>query len=101
MINLLKKQLQTKTNNLLTKVFILLRRSKVRNYSKNVVNTHGIIGVSDLTTELDVTEMTIRRDLKSLEEEGLIQRVHGGAKLPENLSEKDFLIQEKQEINIS
>ena len=89
MINLLKKQLQTKTNNLLKEVFILLKDQRLETIQK-LVNTHGIIGVSDLTTELDVTEMTIRRDLKSLEEEGLIQRVHGGAKLPENLSEKEL-----------
>ncbi|MGO1470407.1 MAG: DeoR/GlpR family DNA-binding transcription regulator [Tissierella sp.] len=92
--------MQTKTNNLLKEVFILLKDQRLETIQK-LVNTHGIIGVSDLTTELDVTEMTIRRDLKSLEEEGLIQRVHGGAKLPENLSEKELSHSEKQEINIS
>ncbi|WP_276202772.1 DeoR/GlpR family DNA-binding transcription regulator [Atopococcus tabaci] len=68
---------------------------------QKLVNTHGIIGVADLTTELGVTEMTIRRDLKELEEEGLIQRIHGGAKLPKNLSKKELSHSEKQEINTS
>ena len=36
-----------------------------------LVNSENIIGVSDLTDTLNVTEMTIRRDLKELEEKGL------------------------------
>lgn len=68
---------------------------------QKLITTCGIIGVADLTTKLGVTEMTIRRDLKKLEEEGLIQRIHGGAKLPEELPEKELSHSEKQEINIT
>lgn len=68
---------------------------------QKLITTHGIIGVADLTTKLGVTEMTIRRDLKKLEEEGLIQRIHGGAKLPEELPKKELSHIEKQEINIT
>ncbi len=35
--------------------------------------------VSDLSSKYGVSEMTIRRDLITLEEEGLIRRTHGGA----------------------
>lgn len=35
--------------------------------------------VSDLSNKYGVSEMTIRRDLITLEEEGLIRRTHGGA----------------------
>lgn len=38
----------------------------------------GTVKVADLAKELDVTEMTIRRDLSQLEREGLVKRVHGG-----------------------
>ncbi len=36
--------------------------------------------VTRLSTEFSVSEMTIRRDLDELEEQGLVQRTHGGAK---------------------
>lgn len=42
------------------------------------------VEVSELAKLLDVTEMTVRRDLQALEDEGLLVRVHGGAR------KKDF-----------
>ena len=35
--------------------------------------------VGDLAADLTMSEMTIRRDLKALEDEGLARRIHGGA----------------------
>lgn len=43
----------------------------------NLVSTH------DLAERLGVSEMTIRRDLMELAQKGLIQRLHGGAALPQ------------------
>src|SRR6202161_1395226 len=40
---------------------------------------HGEVQVSALATALDCSEMTIRRDLESLEGLGGLRRVHGGA----------------------
>lgn len=37
------------------------------------------VSVSELSTALNVSEMTVRRDLESLEQAGILQRVHGGA----------------------
>src|SRR5580765_6111244 len=37
------------------------------------------IVAKDLSLELDLSEDTIRRDLRELAAEGLLQRVHGGA----------------------
>jgi len=37
------------------------------------------VSVTGLCELLDVSEMTIRRDLRTLSEDGLIERVHGGA----------------------
>ncbi len=34
---------------------------------------------SDLSTRFDVSEDTIRRDLKELDDQSLLQRVHSGA----------------------
>lgn len=39
----------------------------------------GRVSVADLSTELDVSAETIRRDLSALESEGLLERTHGGA----------------------
>lgn len=39
----------------------------------------GTAHVSDLARAFDVSEMTVRRDLASLERDGKLERVHGGA----------------------
>jgi DeoR/GlpR family transcriptional regulator of sugar metabolism len=43
------------------------------------------VTVHDLAQELEVTPMTIRRDLQLLEDGGLIEKSHGGAVLTESL----------------
>jgi len=40
-----------------------------------------IVKVRDLANALGVHEMTVRRDLEALAEEGLLERIHGGARL--------------------
>lgn len=40
---------------------------------------HGSVTITDAAGELDVSEMTIRRDLAELEERGVARRVRGGA----------------------
>jgi DeoR/GlpR family transcriptional regulator of sugar metabolism len=47
---------------------------------------HGAVRVSELTDLLDVSEMTVRRDLDALAADGLLEKVHGGATLPGQLS---------------
>lgn len=44
----------------------------------------GSVSVTGIAAQLDVSDMTIRRDLLELETEGKLVRVHGGAVLPEN-----------------
>ncbi len=43
---------------------------------------HGAVRVADLAARFDVDTSTIRRDLKALEEQEAIKRVHGGAVVP-------------------
>lgn len=43
------------------------------------LTAHGEVGFTDLAEEFGVSEMTIRRDLETLEAEGLARRVRGGA----------------------
>jgi DeoR family transcriptional regulator of aga operon len=50
----------------------------------------GTISVEDLRTSLDVSVVTIRRDLGILEERGLLRRTHGGAEPIEPLFYEPF-----------
>jgi DeoR/GlpR family transcriptional regulator of sugar metabolism len=43
------------------------------------LRTHGRVLAADLTAELAVSADTVRRDLRELDDAGLIRRVHGGA----------------------
>ena len=45
----------------------------------NRLMVQGAVSVADLSSELEVSEVTIRSDLSSLEERGLLSRTHGGA----------------------
>lgn len=66
----------------------------------NELKNNNIIQVSDIKNKLDVTEMTIRRDLKELEEKGILKRIHGGATSVDLLSAKEFSHNEKIKKNI-
>lgn len=44
-----------------------------------LVNQHGVVSVRELAELCDVTEMTIRRDLRRLESSDLLRRTRGGA----------------------
>ena len=50
-----------------------------RNAILERLTAEGEVFVLDLAAELDVTPMTIRRDLESLESENALTRTHGGA----------------------
>ena len=50
----------------------------------------GTVSVEDLRTSLDVSVVTIRRDLGILEERGLLRRTHGGAEPIEPLFYEPF-----------
>ncbi|MBU8912882.1 MAG: DeoR/GlpR family DNA-binding transcription regulator [Spirochaetales bacterium] len=44
-----------------------------------IADEHGVVRVNELSKLFDVSVMTIRRDLVTLEEQGLLRRSHGGA----------------------
>jgi DNA-binding LacI/PurR family transcriptional regulator len=60
-----------------TKHLAVSRRAQVL----DALHRHGTVRVSDLAAELDVTPVTVRRDIAQLVAEGLVLRVHGGATL--------------------
>lgn len=50
-------------------------------YILEKLRTDGAVRVADLTQELAVSGMTVRRDLEALEAQGQLVKVHGGARL--------------------
>lgn len=62
------------------------------------IKSNRAISVSDLSLKYDVSEMTIRRDLKQLEDQGLITRTHGGA-VPNNRALDELQFVQKQGIH--
>lgn len=61
------------------------------------IGSTGQIKVSELSKELYFSEMTIRRDLKKLEKEGLLKRIHGGA--VENISNLQYPVNYRFNLN--
>jgi len=57
------------------------RRERILEY----LTLHKIVASIDLSEWLGVSEATIRRDLEWLEEEGTLERTHGGAALSQRL----------------
>ena len=48
-------------------------------YILDRIRSDGGVSVADLVAELAVSDMTVRRDLELLDQQGLIEKVHGGA----------------------
>lgn len=63
--------------------------SQRKHYLMEVLRRDGRIVATALSAELGVSEDTIRRDLREMAREGLLQRVHGGA-LPASPALGDF-----------
>ena len=53
-----------------------------RNKIVDLVNAQGSVLVIDLSNTFGISEVTIRADLRLLEEKGLVTRFHGGAAKP-------------------
>ncbi len=69
-------------------------------YIMDQLKDQKFVKVSEITDQLNVTDMTVRRDLQELERQKLIIRVHGGAKLASNRSTPELSHLDKVEINI-
>ncbi|AMM22031.1 D-beta-D-heptose 1-phosphate adenosyltransferase [Frondihabitans sp. PAMC 28766] len=61
-----------------------------------LLRVEGRVVVADLAARFDVTTETIRRDLDSLEQAGLLQRVHGGAVASGHTSVSELSFDERQ-----
>ncbi len=70
-----------------------------------MINNHGRVEVSELCQLFEISPDSVRRDLRLMEEKGLVKRTYGGAILPEQVSQVEifaerinFNLSEKQSI---
>lgn len=73
-------------------MFATERQSKIVEFIRN----RGSVQVEELAQELNVSAMTIRRDLVKLQEEDMIERCHGGA-----VAKQEVTYEDKQTTNKS
>lgn len=66
-----------------------------------MLQENEIVKVSDLADHLKVTDMTVRRDLQDLENDGLLIRIHGGARSIPNSSSSDLELSHATKRNIN
>jgi len=71
------------------------RRARILEFLKG----KGIVRVDDLSSSLNVSVITIRRDLTVMEDEGLLERTHGGA-ISTNLQVNEPTFYDKDRKNI-
>ncbi|PMB85163.1 DeoR/GlpR transcriptional regulator [Dolosicoccus paucivorans] len=75
-------------------------KSERLNEIANLVKLKESISVSDIVKRMNVSDMTVRRDLAELETQGVLRRVHGGAVRVDNFKGKELSHEVKQIINI-
>lgn len=70
--------------------------AKRHKYILDELKKHGYVKVNDLSEELNVSEVTIRKDLKHLEDKKLLYRNHGSASsLSSIISDRHIDVKEK------
>jgi DeoR/GlpR family transcriptional regulator of sugar metabolism len=57
------------------------------------------VSVSELSTLLNVSEVTVRSDLNRLAEQGKVERSHGGARLTQDRVRQEFTFQKRRSLN--
>lgn len=77
-----------------------MRKQERLNEIVNLVNKAGTIYVQDIMDSMNVSDMTVRRDLIELEKQGLIIRVRNGAKSNQHLPYREIPHEEKLYKNI-
>lgn len=76
-----------------------MQKSKRLTIIRDYLRTHKDIRISELNGILDVSESTIRRDIKDLAEEGFLKELYGSVVLLEK-NQPDTFLKERLEQNI-
>ena len=67
-----------------------MRRTERQTAILQALSKNGSVSVADLSGDLSVSGETIRRDIKSLSNAGMLRRTHGGAMQPNPFEEPGF-----------
>lgn len=59
-----------------------------------LVNKRGSVRTNEIVEDLNVSDMTVRRDLAELEEKGVLTKIHGGARSNSAFQYKEMSHQE-------
>ena len=73
-----------------------MRVSERRRLILEAVQQHGVISMREAAALVGTSEVTARRDLRHLAEEGLIRRTHGGAAAPNIVSREAPFLEKAQ-----
>ncbi|NFE74283.1 DeoR/GlpR transcriptional regulator [Clostridium botulinum] len=73
-----------------TKSIVSKRREKILDYLKS----NESINTNDLAEILEISPLTLRRDLQALDEQGLIVRYYWGAKLANDINNSENILKE-------
>src|SRR5690625_3271162 len=68
------------------------RQQRIMNYLKK----HKEAKTADLSEILNVSEVTIRRDVKEFEQYNFIERFHGGIRLIGDITDQEVVYEEKE-----
>jgi DeoR family transcriptional regulator of aga operon len=73
-----------------------LRIDERRRHILSLIQSEGRVLVGELSRNLGISELTVRKDLEYLHSKGLVQRTHGGALRIQSSALFDPTLQEKQ-----
>ncbi len=71
------------------------RHRKILEY----ISANELVSVAELSRNFDVSEVTIRSDLKALAKTGRVARTHGGARLVEERFRQEYTFQTRKSLN--
>lgn len=71
-----------------------------RVYIMECLSKKSIVSLKEIAAELDISEITVRRDFEKLESAGKLKRVPGGAALEDYLDSVELTMTEKSTINL-
>ncbi|WP_037493614.1 DeoR/GlpR family DNA-binding transcription regulator [Sneathiella glossodoripedis] len=77
----------------------MIKQSKRQQEIMKVLQVRKSCSVIELAEQLDVSDETIRRDIRHMASTGAVEKIHGGVMLPHNSAEPPFLsrLQEQRE----
>lgn len=67
-------------------------------YILDLLNKEQSVRIADVSQKLDISRETIRKDIYTLDQQGLVHAVRGGATLPESISETRYGKRQHQEV---